>query len=408
MEQRGFVFHEQNLLSPDEAVATFIARAQPATLGVEHVALDEALGRVLAQRIDADADYPNAPRSAMDGFAVQAARTPGRFRIVGEIAMGRAWNGTLESGTALRIPTGGVVPSGADAVVPIELATLDGMDLGVAAAFESGTNVNRKAGDMRAGEPVLAAGIRIGAPHVGVLATLGVVRVPVYRRPCFAMLSTGDELIAPEAVPIPGEVRDSNRYAVAAALRAMGAEIRHMPTVGDTPGALELALREVLSSCDGAILTGGSSVGERDHTPRAIASLGEPGVIVHGLRVKPGKPTVLAAIGEKPVIGLPGNPTSALVILEAVLAPIVGAYLGAAPVLATVDATLASLVASRAGWTWYVPVNLRQEAGSWMAHPLALQSSSVSLTARADGFIAIPEAAEIWDAGRSVTVTRFL
>ncbi|HVA29130.1 MAG TPA: molybdopterin-binding protein, partial [Candidatus Baltobacteraceae bacterium] len=159
---------------------------------------------------------------------------------------------------------------------------------------------------------------------------------------------------------------------------------------------------------DGAIVTGGSSVGERDHTPAAIAALGQPGVIVHGLRVKPGKPTVLAALGTQPVIGLPGNPASALVILEAVLSPIVAAMVGAVAPNRMVAARLAAPVSSRAGWTWYLPVRLEHERGSSMAHPVALRSSSVSLTAKADGFIVMPETAETWDAGMNVTVTLFL
>jgi len=395
-------------LSPDEAVAKFLARADVPPRPVERVALDDAFGRVLAQRIDADADYPDAPRSAMDGFALAADSTPGELRIAGEIAMGRAWPSPLEPGTALRIPTGGVVPVGADAVVPIEEAVVSDERVVIARAFVPGDNVNPQAGDMRAGDPVLAAGIWIGGPQLGVLATLGITEVPVYRRPVFAVISSGDELIDPARVPKLGEIRDSNRYAIAGALCAMGVEPRHWATVSDEPGALEGALRSALSECDGAVLTGGSSVGERDQTPSAIAPLGEPGVIVHGLRVKPGKPTVLAAIGPKPIIGLPGNPTSALVILEAVLAPVIAAYVGSAPPLARYQATLDTPATSRAGWTWFIPVALRHEGGSPMAHPLALRSSAVSLTAQADGFIVMPEAAETWETGMSVMVTRFL
>lgn len=393
-------------MSPDAAVAAFLSRVHEPQRAIERVALDASFGRVLAQRIDADADYPDAPRSAMDGFAVAAASTPGRFRVVGEIRMGHAWPSPLEPGTALHIPTGGVVPPGADAVVPIEDASFAGGMVTVGPA-PAGANINPRAGDMHAGDAVLAAGTWIGGPQLGVLATLGVVEVPVYRRPVFAVISSGDELVAPGAQPKPGEIRDSNRYAVAGALRGMGVEPRHMGTVSDAPGALEAALRAALPECDGAIITGGSSVGERDLTPSAIAALGDPGVIVHGLRVKPGKPTVLAAIGPRPVIGLPGNPTSALVILEAVLGPVIARYVGSTPPSARFEAVLDAPIASRAGWTWFIPVALRHEGGSSMAHPLVLRSSSVSLTAKADGFIVMPEAAETWEAGMTVVVHRF-
>jgi molybdenum cofactor synthesis domain-containing protein len=408
MEERGFVFHTENLLSPAEAVAMFFARAALVAPRVEFVALDDAYGRVLARRIDSDDEYPNAPRSAMDGFAVASADLPADLRVVGEIAMGKAWPNRLARGTALRIPTGGVVPDGADAVVPIEDAALAGEVVNIGASFEPGENVTPRGSDMRRGEPVLAVGRRIGGPESGVLATLGVTKVPVYRRPVVGIFSSGDELVDPERVPHPGEVRDSNRYAVAASLRSMGAEPRHFPTVTDRSGALEAALREALDDCDAVAITGGSSVGERDLTPGAIASLGSPGVLVHGLRVKPGKPTVLGAIGPKPVIGLPGNPTSALMILEAVAAPIVAALTGAISRVDTTEAVLAAPAKSRPGWTWFIPVALKQEAEGIVAHPLPLRSPMVSLTARADGYITMGEREDEWPTGTRVVVRRFL
>jgi molybdopterin biosynthesis enzyme len=188
----------------------------------------------------------------------------------------------------------------------------------------------------------------------------------------------------------------------------MGAQVHHYPTVPDEPGALEAALAPALAGCDALVLTGGSSVGERDRTPAAVASLGEPGAIVHGLRVKPGKPTLLAAAGNKPVIGLPGNPTSAQMILEAVVAPIVAALVGGEVPAATLLARLAGPVRGRAGWTWYVPVALRHDGGAPVAHPLPLRSSSVSLPARADGYIVIEERDAELPAGSLVTVHRFL
>ena len=407
MEQRGFVFHAENLLSPSEALATFFARVQLATPQSERVPLARARGRILASDVHADDDYPNAPRSAMDGFAVASADLPATLPCVGEIAMGAAWPHALERGTVLRIPTGGVVPDGADAVVPIEDATLHRTSVHVDRRVRPGENVNERASDMRRGEIVLRAGRRIDAPAAGVLATLGVVEVPVYRVPSFAVFSSGDELVAPDSTPKPGEIRDSNRYAIGAALEAMGARAVHFPTLADRPGVLETALRDALGSCDGAIVTGGSSVGERDLTPGAIDAVGKPGVVVHGLRVKPGKPTVLAAIGTKPVIGLPGNPTSALMILEAVAAPVVAALTGFTGSRVASEAVLAAPVRSRKSWTWYVPVAIQHEARGLVAQPLPLRSSAVSLTARADGYVIVGESDEELQAGARVTVWRF-
>ncbi len=407
MEERRFVFHPENLLSPRDAIATFLARVPLAPLGIERVPLEDAAGRVLAQALHADRDYPDAPRSAMDGFAVRAAQTPGRMRVDGEIAMGRAWPAPLASGAALRIPTGGVVPEGADAVVPVEDASLEGAEV-VVGGVHVGENVNPRACDMRAGQPVLAAGTRIGGAQLGVLATLGVTEVPVFRRPSIAVISSGDELVPPGATPEPGQIRDSNRYAIAGTLLAMGARPVNFPTVTDEPGKLEAVLRQALEHCDAAVLTGGSSVGERDRTPDAIASLGAPGVVVHGLRVKPGKPTVLAAVGHKLVLGLPGNPTSALMILSAVAAPLMEALCGGALPNRKVSAVLASPLHSRKGWTWFVPVQLKDEPEGPAAHPLPLRSSTVSALARADGYVAVPEEQETLEAGARVIVHRLM
>ncbi|HEX8805596.1 MAG TPA: gephyrin-like molybdotransferase Glp [Candidatus Aquilonibacter sp.] len=409
MEQRGFVFLEENLLSPAQAVATYLARVRLAPRAAERIRLDDAYGRILAETVVADADYPSAPRSAMDGYAITADHTPGTFSLIGEIAMGHPWGRRLIPGQAVRIPTGGVVPDGADAVVPVEEVRISGPSVAIEAELEPGTNVNPAAGDMRAGTRVLEVGARIGGPQMGVLATLGITKIAVFPRPRIAVLSSGDELVPPGMQPALGQIRDSNRFAIAGALQGMGAQPFHGPTVADVPGALERALRKALSEADGAVLTGGSSVGELDHTPAAISALGAPGVVVHGLRVKPGKPTVLAAVGAKPVIGLPGNPTSAVVILEAVVAPLIGALAGAPIALDVIPALLGAGVHTRKGWTWFVPVRLEPVTeGAWVAQPLPVRSSMVSLTAQADGYIVVPEETEDLDVGSRVSVHRFI
>jgi molybdenum cofactor synthesis domain-containing protein len=408
MEQRGFGFMEENLLSPEDAVATFLARVDILQPAIERVGIDEALGRILGELVVADRDYPDAPRSAMDGFAVRAADAPGTLPVDGEIHMGAAWSGPLAPGHALRIPTGGVVPDGADTIVPIEDVSFDGSAIEIIAPLERGANVHPVASDMRGGETVLEPGMRLGAPHVGVLAALGVTSVPVLRRPRIAVISSGDELVPVDRRPELGQIRDSNRYAIAAALQAMGADPVHRAIVRDDPGALEAELREAIATHDAVVVSGGSSVGERDSTPQAVEALGPPGVIVHGLRVKPGKPTVLGAAGERPIIGLPGNPTSALMILEAVAAPLIAALTGSRRASHGALATLGGSTRSRRGWTWYVPVALRHEAGALVAQPLPLRSSMVSLTARADGFIVMPESVGELEAGTLVTVHRFL
>jgi len=396
------------LLPPRQAIVAFFARVTPAPPQLERVAFGDALGRVLAQPLAADDDYPNARRSLMDGFAVRAQAAHGEFLLTGEVQMGRAPSGSINERDAWRIPTGGVLPDGADAVVPIEEARVAGGTVTVAAPVSPGANVAERGADMHRGEIVLAAGRRVRAPEMGVLATLGAMTVAVYRRPVVAVFSSGDELVEPSQPLRPGEIRDSNRYAVAASLRAMGVVPRHYPTLRDEAGDFEGAIASALRECDGVVVTGGSSVGERDRLPRAVCAIADPGIVVHGLRVKPGKPTLFGADGGKPIIGLPGNPTSAVMMLEGVAAPIIAALVGARVTASGVAARLARPLRSRKDWTWYVPVRLEEDGVTPLAHPLDLRSFSVSLTARADGYVVTGEEKDQLPAGEIVTVTRFL
>lgn len=395
-------------MPPRQAIVAFFSRVAIQTTPVEQVALDAALGRVLAESIAADQEYPVARRSLMDGYAVRAEATPGEFAILDDVRMGTAPGVTLPPGTASRIPTGGVVPSGADAVVPIEDARSDGARVTVAAAVAAGENVVEAGADMRQGEIVLRPHRRIRAAEIGVLATLGVTRVPVFRKPLVAVFSSGDEIVEPDARPQLGQIRDSNRYAVAASLRAMGMNPKHYPTLRDEAPEFEAGLERAVRECDAVVVTGGSSVGERDRLPRAVAAIANPGIVVHGLRIKPGKPTLLACAGSKPIVGLPGNPASALLVLEAVAAPIFAALCGAPVVPSTVRARLGETARSRRGWTWHIPVRLHEDGGVATAYPLALRSFSVSLAARADGYIVMEERDEAWPAGTPVTVVHFL
>jgi molybdopterin molybdotransferase len=401
-------FAAQKLLAPRQAVVAFLSRVAVAPLGVERVPLEAAFGRVLAQPILADRDYPSAPRSAMDGFALRSESTPGIFAIAGEVAMGEGAQAASAGDAAVRIPTGGVLPNEADAVVPIEETRVADGTVTIDVSLAPGANVIEQGADMRSGELVLPAHRRIRAAEVGVLATLGVTLIPVYRRPVVAVLSSGDELVAPDVTPSAGQVRDSNRYAIAASLAAMGVTPRHYPTLRDESEEFTLALASALEECDAVVITGGSSVGYRDRLPDAVSAIATPGIVVHGLRLKPGKPTLFGAHRNKPIIGLPGNPTSALMMLEAVASPIIAAMTGAPIPASSVRARLAEPALSREGWTWYIPVRLEEENGAPAAHPLALRSFSVSLTARADGYIVMEERDEEWTAGSDVTVYRFL
>jgi len=410
----GETFAVEALSTPAEALERYFAAAPLARPALEHVRLADAAGRILGADATADVRYPADPRSTMDGFAVQAADGDRVRRIVGEIRMGHAPPGAIGAGEAMRIPTGGVVPPGADAVIPIEDTDVVDFPGEVGEAFavretvEPGDNVTPAGADMEPGDVVLRAGRRIGAPELAVLATLGITAVPVFRRPRVAIISTGDELVDPAATPATGQVRDSNRWALAGSLAALGCEPVQRPAAGDTPEALTAALHGALDAADAVVLTGGSSVGVRDLTPRVIDALGQPGVIVHGLRVKPGKPTVFAMLDGKPVIGLPGNPASSLMILEAIVAPVFSRLAGEtfAP-QAAVAAVAGAEFTARPGWTWYVPAELRHESGRAVAAPLTLRSAHTSLLARAHGYVIVGPDRSTIPAGEPVSVHRF-
>ena len=400
----GATFETERLLAPGEAVAAYLAAVAPAPRGVEAVPLEAACGRVLAADAVAREPYPADRRSTMDGFAVRSADGTAPRRIAGAVRMGRPPPAALGAGEAMRIPTGGVLPDGADAVVPVEDGEEREGTLRLAAAVKPGAYFTPRGEDMAPGDTVLPAGRRIGAPELSVLATLGAGVVEVFVRPRVAIVSTGDELIDPGARPQTGQVRDSNRWAIAGCLIGLGCEVVHLPRAVDELEAVRAAIAAGLRCADAVVLTGGSSVGVRDHVPAAIDALGEPGVVVHGLRVKPGKPTVFAAIGRQPVIGLPGNPASALTILDAIGSEIVRALTGErAGRRSTVGTVAAAPFAGRAGWTWYVPA-LLDAAG---VRPLTIRSSHTSLLARADGYVVVGPDRERIEAGEPVTLFRY-
>ncbi len=401
-------FRNDALLAPEQALALFFSRAQLRERTTETVPLEAAAGRVLAQPVIADADYPALARSAMDGFAVRSHETPGRLRIEGEVRMGRPWTGEIGLGSAIGIPTGGTLPPGADCVVPVEDVEMADGAVTIARAVAAGASVVPAGSDMRAGEAVLEEGRRIGGAELGVIAALGIASVSVFAVPVFGIVSSGDEIVDVRAKPGPAQIRDSNRWALAAKLARLGAAVKHYPIAPDDENGYGRILHAAVAECDGVVLSGGSSVGLRDLTPRLVDRCGPPGVVVHGLRVKPGKPTLLASAQGKPVIGLPGNPASALMILEAVAGAIVAQCAGAFPQRSEVEAVLASPVRKRLGWTQFVPVRLEETAGICTAFPLDMHSASVSLLARASGFLTLGETVESAAAGATVTARRFL
>ena len=313
------------LLSIEEALARVLARVRP--LEPEIVSLAAAAGRFAADDITARVDLPPFAASAMDGYALRSADTPGSLPVVFRVAAGRPAERALRSGESMAIATGGAVPEGADAVVPLEVVVEVDNTLTVPAPVDPGANVRPAGGDVRAGDVLLPAGTRLGAAQVGALAAAGVAEVTVGRRPRVAVLSTGTELRPPGKALGPGQIYESNGPMLAAAFTAAGAEVERLGPVADDEGEHRAALARGLAA-DVLVSSGGVSVGPHDLVRRI---LGELGVVEDfwGVAVRPGKPLAFGTRGDTLVFGLPGNPVSALVAVELFVRPALLALQGA-------------------------------------------------------------------------------
>src|SRR5258708_16038717 len=357
-----------------DAQEMILARAEP--LGVESVELTKARGRILAEDVLADADLPGLPRSSVDGYAVIAGDNAHELAVVEEVTAGRLAHAQVSNGTAVRIMTGGTLPQGADAVVMVEdVEEVDGRAM-LQRRPRSGENVHPPGMDLERGQPVLPKGIRIGPAEVGLLATVGRARVPVYRRPRVAVLATGDELVEPDATPPPDSVRDSNRYALMAAAEDHAADIVWQAHARDDEAELEHAMRSALEVADVLLTSGGVSMGTRD----LIKPLLERMATIHFGRVsfKPGKPLPFATTGEgKLAFGLPGFPVSSLVTFEVFVRPALLKLGGAERVLRPrVDVKLGHDVRPDPVRLEYQRATLKWQAGHFVATTTGLQSSS--------------------------------
>ena len=398
----------------EEARALFLQSCAGLKAASQIAALPDALGRITAAPILAPCDLPPFARTSVDGFAVKAADTfgaseglPAFLRVTAEIMMGQAPTLPLKAGEAQRISTGGALPEGADAVVMVEYTeqmTVD--EIGVTRPVSPGENVMHRGEDCREGQVLLPAGHQVRAQELALLQSAGVLQVPVIRRPTVAIISTGDELVEPEAAPGPGQIRESNAAALTALVRRDGAEPYYLGMARDTEEHIRSLLLAAMEY-DVVLISGGSSVGTRDLTSTMIAELGEPGILVHGVKLKPGKPTILAVAEGKPVVGLPGHPVSAQVVYGLFVTPLLRQLQGqtAEPAfLPTVKARLTKNVPSAPGRTDCVRVRLRREEGQVWAEPVHGKSGLISTLVKADGLVTIPSAKEGLLAGDWVEV----
>jgi molybdopterin molybdotransferase len=387
------------LLTIDEARALVLARVRP--LAAERVPIGDAAGRVLAEDARAAVDLPPFASSAMDGFALRAADSPGTLPVGERIAAGRPAPRALRPGEAMGIATGGVVPEGADAVVPIEDVTVAGAEVTVP-AVEAGTNVRPVGGDVGAGDVVVAAGVRLGPAQVGALAAAGVATVVCARRPRAVVLVTGTELRSPGEPLGPGEIYESNGLLLAAQLRSAGAEVERLPPAADDDEAHRSALERGLAA-DVLVTSGGVSVGPHDLVRRIEAELGVEEVFWR-VAVRPGKPVAFGVRGSTLVFGLPGNPVSSLVACELFVRPALLALQGAAePGPRWLPGTLAAPLRRNPARDDLVRARSRRDGSALLLDPLRGQESHMIVRAAgADALLLVPRGEGELAAGSAV------
>jgi molybdopterin molybdotransferase len=406
---------------------------QTASAQIEMVPLRQSVGRYLGEDIFSDVDMPQFRRSVVDGYAVLAKDTfgvsdsmPVFLEVAGTVDMGKACDIVLEPGQAVYVPTGGMLPQGSDSMVMIEyIEKLDEKTIAVYKPAAPNSKIMNPGDDFRKNEILFSKGHRIAAKDIGLLAAVGKAEVPVLKKPKMSILSTGDEIIEISEIPKPGEIRDINSSAVAAFAEKTGVDVRSVAIVEDSYEKLRMAVAEALKESDLVVLSGGSSAGTKDMTAEIIDSLGEPGVITHGIAMKPGKPTIIGVLAQKAqnsaggincqshccklVVGLPGHPMAAIIVYEVVVSSFIKQYYfyhKEEPL--TVTAAITENIHAGEGRETYQLVSLkRDDALQWIAEPIHAKSGSISQLMLADGFVRIPSLSEGIDAKSRVEVVLF-
>jgi molybdopterin molybdotransferase len=380
----------------DEAQAAILARCGP--LDAETVPIEGAAGRVISEVAAAAVDLPPFPSSAMDGFAVRSADVPGTLVVAGRIAAGSPAGRALAGGEAMEISTGGVVPEGADAVVPVEVVVDSGDTVEIPDAIAAGAHVRPQGGDIRAGEAVVPAGVLLGATQLGALAAAGIAAVVCARRPRVAVLATGSELVRPGTPLAPGQVYEANALMLASALAAAGAEVVRLPAVADDEDAHRDAIARGLEA-DVLVTSGGVSVGPHDLVRRIESELGVEEVFWQ-VAVKPGKPVAFGTHGRTLVFGLPGNPVSSLVGCELFVKPALRALQGLADPLPRFEHGRLSSPLSRNATRDEL---VRARAADGALEPLTGQESHmIARAAFANALVHVPRGEGTLDAGADV------
>jgi len=384
---------------------------------VEQLEIRKAPGRILAAEITAPENVPDFRRSTVDGYAVTSADTAGAteslpvlLRLIGTVEMGKAAGIKLGRGECAYVPTGGMIPDGADAMVMVEYTeAFDGAQRGEIAVYESaaaGNHVVRVGEDLKQGEPLLRRGTKLGFREIGALAAAGIGRVPVFVPLRITIISSGDELVSHSAVPAPGEIRDVNTPA----LEALAAESHYtvvgLRTIKDDEKALEDAVRDAMPKSDAVVVSGGSSQGTKDVTAKVFSRIATPGVFTHGLAIKPGKPTILGydKTSDTVLAGLPGHPVSALTVFRVLFSWLAGQLTGQKEPR-SVPAKITCNLANSPGRTCYQPVALRfDDGGGCLAEPVFGKAGMITTLTKADGYIVVDLNKEGLEKGEAVRV----
>src|SRR5262252_1417403 len=401
-------------LIPADEARRILAETPP--VAKERVALADAVGRVLAEPFAAPADLPGERRAVMDGYAVRGADVAGAsalspvvLAVTGNVPMGDVFPRAVGVGEAVAIATGGWLPPGADTVVMVEhTAPMDGgARVEISRAVARGANVVERGEDLTRGAAVLPGGRRLRPQDLAMLATFGVTTVDVRRRPRVAVLSTGNELCDPAETPRPGQVRDANQTALGAQVQGTGCEVTRAGMVPDDATALRRAIARLLGDHDAILLSGGSSIGVKDVAADALADLEPPGILCHGIDIRPGKPTLFARAGRKPVVGMPGFPTSSLIVFDAFMRAMLWRLGGEGardPWPARRAARIGREHRSVVGREDYLRVRIVEREGGVWAEPLPGGSATLSNVVFAHGLVRVDAAAPGLAAGEPVDV----
>jgi len=405
----------KTLVTLEEAINRLYEHFSPRPVGVEDVRLEEALGRVLAEDVYSNVDVPPFDRAAMDGYAVRAEDTyraredrPVKLRIVGRIKAGEVPSIYVNRGEATEISTGAPMPGGANAVVMVENTEEKDGYVYIYKPVAPMENVQPTGSDIMMGEMVLRKGQLLTPRELGVLAAIGRTRVVVYRRPKVAVFSIGDEIVSPGSRLEPGKIFDINATTICAAVRECGGDPLFLGIAHDDADEIITKIREGLRIADIVISSGSTSAGVKDILYEIVGKLGSPGILVHGIKLKPGKPTLIGVIDGKPYFGLPGYPTSALMIFWQVVAPVIRKMCGLREEeRLSVRARLSYKVYPQRGRRNLIPVSLVSRNGELIAVPTPGGSGSITALANADGYMDIPEGVEYLDPGETVNVKMF-